>query len=84
MAGVRQNLRAIRAGRIERLFVAADAAPATVAGIVEAAVAAGISIDRTHTKAELGRISAVEVDTAVVGVLREPEDGSEGRPLSEE
>ena len=80
VVGTRQVLKALRAGRIERLFVAADASQAIVAELVEVAASRGVAIDRSLDLQRLGRVGGVEVGAAAVGVLRAPEGGSENRP----
>ncbi len=80
MVGRRQVLKALRTGRVARLYVAADATPAIVAELIGVAVQDGVAIDRSLDLLRLGRVGGVEVGAAAVGVLREPEGGSANRP----
>ena len=79
MVGTRQVLKALRADRVERLYVAADAAAALVAELVGEASTRGVAIDRSLDLRQLGRVGGVEVGAAAVGVLREREGGSGSR-----
>ncbi|MGZ6340723.1 MAG: 50S ribosomal protein L7ae-like protein [Candidatus Limnocylindrales bacterium] len=75
VVGIRQTSRAIRAGRVERLLVAVDAADPLIGGLMEAARAAGIPVERRQTVADLGRVSGIAVGAAAIGILREPPTG---------
>ncbi len=72
VVGVRQTIKAIRAGRVERLLVAADAAEALVREVLEEAASANVPVQRTQTLAELGRSSGIAVGAIAAGILREP------------
>jgi large subunit ribosomal protein L7A len=80
VVGRRQVLKALRAGRLERLYVAADAAPAIAAELIGEALACGVAVDRSLDLARLGRAGGVEVGAAAVGVLRDPEGDPADRP----
>ncbi len=72
VVGVRQTMKAIRAGRVGRLLVATDAADPLIGGLLEAARAANVPVERRGTVAELGREGGIAVGAAAIGILREP------------
>ncbi len=71
VVGIRQTIKAIRAGRVERLLVAVDAAEPLIREVLEAAAAAEVPVQRTQGLAELGRSSGIAVGAMAVGILRE-------------
>ncbi len=75
VVGIRQTMKAIRAGRVDRLLVATDAADPLIRGVLEAARAAGVPVERRSTLAELGREGGIAVGASVIAILREGDAG---------
>ncbi len=79
VVGTRQVLKALHAGRVERLYVAVDAAAGIVARLVDEASRQGVVVDRSLDLRQLGRAGGVEVGAAAMGILREPGGQSDSR-----
>ena len=69
VVGVKQSRRAIREGRVDRVFLAANADPALTGPLEELCGAQGIPVDMRFTMEELGRAAGIQVGAAVVAVL---------------
>lgn len=79
VVGVRQVLRAIREERMEKVFLALDAAPNLRGQIEDAAAQAMVPIEMVATMEELARLSRVDVPSAAAGILKNPGQNT-GRP----
>lgn len=69
--GVKQSLKAVRAGRAERVYFAGDADPALLAPIQAQCESDGIRITSVESMAVLGQVCGIEVGAAVAVLLKE-------------
>jgi large subunit ribosomal protein L7A len=69
VTGVKQTVRALKAGKAVKVFLASDA-DSRIVGMVESALTDRIAVERTASMKELGRACGVNVDTAAAAVLR--------------
>ena len=70
VVGVKQSRRAIREGRVDRVFLAANADPALTGPIGLLCQEQGIPVVDEFSMEELGRAAGIQVGAAVVAVLR--------------
>ena len=70
VVGVKQSRRAIREGKADRVFLAANADPALTQPLAELCAAEGIPVEQAQTMEELGKDAGIQVGAAVVAVLR--------------
>ena len=70
VVGARQVLRLTRAGALEQVFLALDAAPHLRQQITEAAKEAGVPLQTVATMEELAQLCRVDVPSAAAGILR--------------
>ena len=70
--GVKQSMRALRAGQAQSVYLACDADPAVLAPVESACELYGIVPDRSYTLGQLGEFGGISVGAAVIVVLREP------------
>ena len=70
VVGARQVLRGLEEGRMEKVFLALDAASYLRGQIEAAAKAAGVSVETVATMEELARLCRVDVPSAAAGVLK--------------
>ena len=71
VSGARQVMRALRAGRVERVFDAADAAGTVTAPVKSAAAEAGVETVEISTMRELGIAFGLAVSASCAATLRE-------------
>ena len=71
VSGARQVLRALRAGRAERVFFAADAAGMVTAPVKSSAVESGVETVEVPTMRELGAAFGLAVAASCAATLRE-------------
>ena len=69
--GVKQSRKAIREGRVKRVFLGCDADPVVTDPVAESCIAGGIPVESGYTMAQLGRACRITVGAAVVAVLSE-------------
>ena len=72
--GVKQSRKAIREGRVKRVYLACDADPAITTPVAEACQAAGcaeagIPVETDYTLSQLGQACRISVGASVVAVL---------------
>lgn len=77
VVGVRQVLRGLRAGALEQVLLALDAAPTLRGQIEEAAAQAQVPLETVATMEELARRCRVDVPSAAAGILRPAPDSGE-------
>ena len=70
VVGVRQVLRALGEGNLEKVFLALDAAPHLRGQVEEAAKAAKTPIETVATMEELARLCRVDVPSAAAGIVK--------------
>ena len=70
VVGTKQVLRAIKAGTLQRVYVANDADTFLYQRIIRAAEAAQVPVTRVATMKELGRACGVDVSAAAAGIGR--------------
>ena len=70
VVGTRRLIRAIEAGEIAEVFVAADADLFIVRQVRQACNAAGVRIQEVDTMVQLGQACGVEVKTASAGIRK--------------
>ncbi len=69
-AGIHQVCRAVESGAAEMVFIASDVDERVLGTLLTACRDAGITPDRTATKAELGQHARLDVGAAAVATLR--------------
>ena len=69
VVGVKQSRKAIREGRVKRVYLACDADPAITTPVAEACQAAGIPVETDYTLSQLGQACRISVGASVVAVL---------------
>ena len=70
VVGTRQVLRGIKAGTVQRVYLAIDADTFVFQQVVRAAEAARIPVVRVPTMKELGRTCGVETNAAAAAILK--------------
>ena len=70
VVGMKQVLRAVKAGTLTRAYVANDADTFIFQQVVRAAEDAGVPCVRVPSMKELGMVCGVEVPAAAAGLLR--------------
>lgn len=70
VAGVKQTLRALKAGNVTQVFVALDADPAIRGKVVYAAKASDIPVTEVNTMKKLGFACGLDVGTATAAIIR--------------
>lgn len=68
--GLKQVTKGILSGRIKTVYLATDCDSFIVSKIMSAAKD-GVDIKRCYTKRQLGRACKLDVDAAVVGIVKE-------------
>lgn len=72
VVGVKQSRKAIREGRVKRVYLACDAwTPAITTPVAETCQAAGIPAEESYTMAQWGLPARITVGASVVAVLCE-------------
>ena len=69
VVGVKQSRKAIREGRVRRVYLASDADPAITEPIRAQCAAAGIPVEDGQTMAQLGRFCGIAVGASVAADL---------------
>ena len=75
VVGVKQSRKAIREGRVKRVYLACDADPAITTPVAEACQAAGIPAEESYTMAQLGTACRITVGASVVAVKKKKKIG---------
>lgn len=70
VVGLRQVLRGLKAGSLQRVYVANDADTFLFQRVTRAAEDAGVPVIRVSTMKELGEACRVQVDTAAAGLCK--------------
>ena len=70
VAGMHQVCKAVRSGTAEMVFIASDVDERVLGALLAACGGAGITPDRSATKAELGVAVHLDVGAAAVAKLR--------------
>ena len=69
VVGVKQSRKAIREGRVKRVFLACDADPAITDPVAESCQENGIPVEDGYTMVQLGHACRITVGASVVAVL---------------
>ena len=70
VAGIHQVCKAVRSGTVEMVFIASDVDERVLGALLAACGDAGITPDRSATKAALGAAVHLDVGAAAVAKLR--------------
>lgn len=70
VAGLKQSLKSIKSGKAKKVYLAADADFYISSTISDACAQTGTDIEVSFSKSELGKFCRIEVDAAVVAVLK--------------
>ena len=70
VAGIHQVCKAVRSGTVEMVFIASDVDERVLGALLAACGGAGITPDRSATKAALGAAVHLDVGAAAVAKLR--------------
>ncbi len=70
VAGLKQSLKMITSQKAKKVYLAADADFYISSKISDACIETGTDIEVSFSKAELGKLCKIEVDAAVVAVLK--------------
>ncbi|MDI9371183.1 MAG: 50S ribosomal protein L7ae [Synergistaceae bacterium] len=68
LTGERQVRRALRAGRLVKLFIAEDADASVIRGLEEEALNANIPVERVESMVMLGRACAISRGASAAGI----------------
>lgn len=71
VVGIKQVSKAVERGEAVTVFVAADAEPRLVQGLLALLEKHNVSLDETATMQELGRACGIEVGASAVALLRD-------------
>ena len=69
VVGVKQSRKAIREGRVKRVFLACDADPAITDPVAKSCQENGIPVEDGYTMVQLGHACRITVGASVVAVL---------------
>ncbi len=69
VAGAKQTRRALAAGQVKKLFLAADADPALTEPLAQLAGDKGVSVERRAAMKELGAACGIAVGAACAAIL---------------
>jgi large subunit ribosomal protein L7A len=72
LIGTKKMIRALKAGKVRKVFLASDAETALTAPIEREAAAAGIPVEWVTSRQALGRACCIDRLTAVAGIGTEP------------
>lgn len=72
LVGTKQTTKALREGRVRKVFLAGDVDPYLAEKIEAACRDAGVTAERAGTMAELGKAVGIEVGAAVAAILSRP------------
>ena len=70
VAGYNQSKKCIRRGKAKRVYVAADAENRIISEISFLCESAGVILDTSKTKSELGVLCGIDVDCAACAFLK--------------
>lgn len=70
VVGARQVLRAVAAGKTERVYIARDADPFVTQPVVNACEKAGVRFEEIATMQQLGKDCGISVKAAVAGLIK--------------
>lgn len=70
VAGLKQSLKMINSEKAKKVYLAADADFYISSKISDACAQTGTDIEVSFSKSELGKLCRIEVDAAVVAVLK--------------
>ncbi|MBO4406229.1 MAG: ribosomal L7Ae/L30e/S12e/Gadd45 family protein [Clostridia bacterium] len=70
VCGARSAIKALRAGRAEKIFLARDASESVTGPVRESAEEKSVPVDGTHSMRELGKAASIEIGAAAVTVLK--------------
>ncbi len=70
LIGQKQTVKALREGRVAKVFVAADADPRVLEPVRRLCAAGGIPIEQAETMRTLGKAAGIAVGAAVVSLLK--------------
>lgn len=70
VAGAKQVKRAMKEGRVEKLFVAGNADPRVTQPLAQQAVREGIRVELVAEMKELGQACSINVGCAVAAILK--------------
>ncbi|HBQ65102.1 MAG TPA: 50S ribosomal protein L7ae-like protein [Clostridiales bacterium] len=71
VVGLKQSLRAMEAGQVEKIAIAGDAEETVLSRIRELAGAQNIPVEQAESMAQLGRLCGIQVGAAVAAFLKE-------------
>ncbi len=69
--GARQTVRALRAGRVRRMYLARDAAPAVTGPVERLCRELSVEVVWTDTMKQLGQACGIAVGAAAAAVLKD-------------
>lgn len=69
--GARQTVRALRAGRARRVYLAGDAAPAVTGPVERLSRELSVEVEWADTMQQLGQACGIAVGTAAAAVLKD-------------
>lgn len=70
VVGLKQSRKAIEDGMAQMCYVAHDADGNFRRGLVQLCMSKGVQVDQEHSKHELGIACGIDVDAAVVTILK--------------
>ena len=70
VVGLKQSLKMLEAGKVKMAYVAEDVDFFVAGRIEEACEKYGIRVEKVSSKHELGKMCKIDVDAAIVSVLR--------------
>ncbi|MCR4882632.1 MAG: ribosomal L7Ae/L30e/S12e/Gadd45 family protein [Clostridiales bacterium] len=71
IVGTKQVLRAVKAGKLQRIYVANDVDTFLYQQVIRAAEAAEVPVTRVESMKELGEACGVQVAAAAAGIVKE-------------
>lgn len=69
--GARQTVRALRAGRVLRVYLAGDAAPGVTGPVEHLSRELSVEVEWTDTMKQLGQVCGIAVGTAAAAALKD-------------
>ncbi|MDN3019647.1 50S ribosomal protein L7ae-like protein [Paenibacillus sp. BSR1-1] len=68
--GTKQTVKALKEGKVQEIFVAADAEPKVTGKIVEEALGLNVPVQYVDSMKKLGKACGIEVGAAAVAIIR--------------
>lgn len=68
-SGLKQSMRALEAGQVKKVFIAADADPSLLKSLLQLAAQKDIPVEEVASMKELGAAASIEVGSAVCVLL---------------